>query len=128
MQPDQLDNRILLHAEMVTCHLLGGYIKILDECVEKLAPPPSWTERLVATAADAVSAVSPAETNTMLDELLGLGSYVAMGKLTALLNQAQAKLNRDGAKPRSPFAENLFMMIKQSTFPAEVRKSRFRGL
>eukprot|EP00450_Noctiluca_scintillans_P005519 CAMPEP_0194495958 /NCGR_PEP_ID=MMETSP0253-20130528/13396_1 /TAXON_ID=2966 /ORGANISM="Noctiluca scintillans" /LENGTH=64 /DNA_ID=CAMNT_0039337295 /DNA_START=55 /DNA_END=246 /DNA_ORIENTATION=- len=51
----------------------------------------------------------------MFDELLGPGSYVAMGKLTALLNEAQAKLYRDGTKPRYPFAENLFMMIKQST-------------
>lgn len=47
VEPYQLNNRILLHQNMVTCHLLGGYIKIIDECVNDLEPPPGLVRRII---------------------------------------------------------------------------------
>lgn len=42
VQPDQLDQRILLHDDMVNCHLLGGYIKIIDDYVAMGLKAPTF--------------------------------------------------------------------------------------
>jgi len=50
LQPAQLDNRILMHEQMVECHLIEGYIKIIDDCAingdTKLEQPLGWFGRL----------------------------------------------------------------------------------